>query len=100
MHYGGYVYILCNKNRNVLYTGVSADLRKRIYEHKHHHYSTAFTSKYNCTTLVYYCSFERIEMAIKEEKRIKSGSRQQKIDLINAMNPDWEDLWVTVQNWD
>jgi putative endonuclease len=100
MHHGGYVYILCSNNRKVLYTGVTSDLRKRIHEHRSKHYSNSFTSKYNCSNLIYYCFYERIEMAIAEEKRIKGGNRQQKINLINTMNVDWRDLWEEVQHWD
>ncbi|MFA6151223.1 MAG: GIY-YIG nuclease family protein [Chitinophagaceae bacterium] len=99
IHYGGYVYILCNTKRTVLYTGVTSDLFNRIQRHRHHIYGNSFTAKYNCTRLVYYAAFERIESAIAEEKRIKGGSRQQKIDMITVMNPDWNDLWSQVQHW-
>jgi putative endonuclease len=99
MHYGGHVYIVCNNNRNVLYTGVTSALRKRIHQHKNKYYPDSFTARYHCATLVYYCFYKRIEMAIAEEKRIKGGSRQQKIDLINSINPLWEDLWATIQYW-
>ena len=100
MRYGAYVYIVCSNNRNVLYTGVSTDLRKRIHEHKHKHYIISFTSRYNCSVLVYYRFFQQITLAIQEEKRIKGCSRQHKLDLINEMNPDWKDLWLEVQHWD
>jgi putative endonuclease len=100
MYHGGYVYILCSNNQNVLYTGVSSGLRKRVYEHRHKYYPNSFTAKYNCTKLVYYNFFDTIELAIAEEKRLKGGSRQRKIDLINAMNPEWKDLWEIVSQWD
>ncbi len=100
MQKGGYVYILCSNNRNALYTGVCADLRKRVYEHKNKHYTNSFSAKYECAVLVYYCHYDGIEAAIAEEKRIKGGSRLQKLNLINAMNPEWRDLWKEVQDWD
>lgn len=100
MHYGGYVYILCSNNQLVLYVGVTSDLRSRIHEHRTKHYPQSFTAKYNCSRLVYYSSFERIELAIAEEKRIKGGNRKAKIDLINTMNPEWKDLWMDVKEWD
>jgi putative endonuclease len=100
MHYGAYVYILCSNNQLVLYVGVTSNLRGRIHEHKNKYYPQSFTAKYNCNRLVYYYFYERIEMAIAEEKRIKGGSRKAKIDLINTMNPEWKDLWIDVKEWD
>jgi putative endonuclease len=100
MHFGGYVYILCSNNQLVLYTGVTSDLHKRIHEHKIKYYSQSFTAKYNCTRLVYYCFFERIEQAISEEKRIKGGNRKAKLNLINSINPEWKDLWTKIKEWD
>jgi putative endonuclease len=67
---GGYVYIITNKNRTVLYTGVTSNLYARIFEHKEG-IGSAFTSKYNCTDLLYYEFHEHIEIAIKREKQIK-----------------------------
>ena len=100
MHYGGYVYILCSNNQHVLYVGVTSNLRKRIHEHREKHFPKSFTAKYNCNRLVYYCFFERIDLAIIEEKRIKGGSRKAKIDLIDLINPEWRDLWIDVKEWD
>jgi putative endonuclease len=94
MQYGGTVYMVTNKHHTTLYIGVTTNLALRIYQHKTKKFTTGFTSKYNCDKLVYYKSFNRIEKAIAEEKRIKGGSRQKKIDLINKMNPTWEDLYV------
>lgn len=92
MEKGGAVYILTNKYNKVLYTGVTSDLAIRIIEHKEKHYKNSFTAKYNVDKLVYYIGFHTIEEAIAEEKRIKGGSRKQKINLIESINPHWNDL--------
>jgi putative endonuclease len=93
MERGGCVYILTNKNRTTLYTGVTSDLYSRIYQHKSFYFSKSFTSKYNCTLLVYYCFYPTIEEAIAAEKQIKGGSRRKKLDKIDAFNPEWKDLF-------
>jgi putative endonuclease len=90
---GGCVYITTNKQHTVLYTGVTSDLPDRIWKHKNKSYPDAFSAKYNCDKLVYYELYATIEEAIAAEKVIKSGSRQKKIKLINAMNPEWKDLY-------
>ena len=87
-----YVYILTNKYNKVLYIGVTADLRKRIWEHREK-LVDGFTKRYNVTKLVYYEMFSDIRDAIAREKQIKAGSRQKKIDLIIRMNPEWRDLY-------
>ena len=92
MERGGYVYIMTNKHHTTLYTGVTSKLIVRINQHKSKEFANSFTSRYNCDKLVYYNGFPTIDEAIAEEKRIKGGSRQDKIDLINKMNPKWEDL--------
>jgi putative endonuclease len=92
MKKAGTVYIMASPNGNVLYTGVTSDLVKRVWQHKTKFYPEGFTAKYNCVMLVYYQQFQRIEDAIAEEKRIKGGSRKQKEDLINAFNREWKDL--------
>ena len=92
MERGGAIYILTNKNNTVLYTGVTSDLRKRLYEHKNKLYTTSFTKKYNVSKLVYFEAFPLIEEAIAREKQIKGGSRKKKIELINSLNPEWNDL--------
>ncbi|MFV0376234.1 MAG: GIY-YIG nuclease family protein [Mangrovibacterium sp.] len=89
---GGTTYILTNKNHTVLYVGVSSDLIGRMYKHKNKVYETSFTRKYNVDKLVWYEVFHSIEEAIDREKQLKGGSRQKKLDLINAMNPNWNDL--------
>ncbi|MBO1223687.1 MAG: GIY-YIG nuclease family protein [Candidatus Scalindua sediminis] len=89
-HY--YVYIMTNKKNTVLYTGVTNNLRRRVYEHKEK-LIKGFTKKYNITKLVYCEVFDRIGDAITREKQIKGGSRQKKIDLINSINKDWQNLY-------
>jgi putative endonuclease len=76
----------------VLYTGVTNDLKRRVFEHKSKR-GGGFTSKYNVTKLVYYEATSNPRSAIAREKQIKAGSRQKKIDLINGMNSEWKDLY-------
>ncbi len=97
MEKGGYVYILTNKNKTVLYTGVTSFLKKRIHEHRTGTFKKSFTSRYNIYFLVYYEGFHYIDEAIAREKQIKGGSRKKKEDLINSMNPEWRDLTDTVE---
>ena len=87
-----YVYILTNKVNTVLYTGVTSDLQRRVYEHKHK-LVDGFTKKYKVDKLVYFEVGNDIYTAITREKQIKAGSRQRKIDLINASNKEWRDLY-------
>jgi putative endonuclease len=82
---------MTNKHNTVLYTGVTNDLKRRVYEHKSG--LGGFTSKYNITKLVYYEACDNIYSAIAREKQIKGGSRQKKVDLINTMNSHWKDLY-------
>jgi len=91
MHKQYYIYIMTNKLNRVLYTGLTNNLEKRVYEHKSKMIES-FTKKYNVNKLVYYEEFDDINEAITREKQIKSGSRQKKIDLITEMNPSWKDL--------
>jgi len=89
---GRAVYILTNKNKTTLYVGVTSDITRRIYEHRSGKLQNSFTKKYNLNILVYYEGFHRIEDAIAREKQIKGGSRLKKEQLINSINPEWEDL--------
>ena len=84
--------MMTNRNKTVIYTGVTNDLKRRVQEHKDKK-GSSFTRKYNITTLVYYESFDRIYDAIAAEKKIKSGSRAKKIALIESTNPGWKDLY-------
>ena len=86
------VYILANKRNGTLYTGVTSNLIKRIYEHKNG-ITKGFAYKYDCNMLVYYAVFYTMEAAIVEEKRIKGGNRKRKIELIEGMNSHWYDLY-------
>jgi putative endonuclease len=85
------VYILTNSRHTVLYTGVTNNLERRLSEHKSK-LGSAFTKKYNVDQLVYYECGDDINSAITREKQIKAGSRQDKVNLINSINPDWKDL--------
>ncbi|MEI6180952.1 MAG: GIY-YIG nuclease family protein [Chloroflexales bacterium] len=85
-----YVYIMTNHSRT-LYTGVTNNLVRRVYEHQHH-LVPGFTSRYKLTQLVFYEETASIEAAIAREKQIKGWVRRKKIALIETMNPLWEDL--------
>lgn len=87
-----YVYILTNKSNTVLYTGVTNDIKRRVYEHKQK-LADGFTKKYNVDKLVYFEQGNDIKGAIFREKQIKAGSRKDKINLINSINKDWNDLF-------
>ncbi len=89
-HY--YVYLMTNKKNAVIYTGVTNDLIRRVYEHKEK-LVKSFTSRYNINKLVYYEVFRDVGCAIIREKQIKGGSRAKKIELINSMNLEWNDLY-------
>jgi len=87
-----YVYILTNKFNRVLYTGITNDIYRRVYEHKNK-LIKGFSSKYNVTKLIYYEVFDNVESAIVREKQIKGGSRKKKINFIMNMNPMFIDLY-------
>lgn len=90
-----YVYILTNFKNNVLYTGITNDLVRRVYEHKQK-LMAGFTQKYHVDKLVYFEIFQDPENAIKREKTIKNLLRSKKIDLIKANNTDFSDLYDTI----
>ena len=87
-----FVYIMTNKHNSVLYTGITKDLKRRVYEHRGK-LVPGFTNRYNVIKLVYYEVFQDPEGAILREKQIKAGSRRKKIDLIEGVNKAWEDLY-------
>ncbi|MBZ4043124.1 GIY-YIG nuclease family protein [Flavobacterium hibisci] len=88
--YTFYVYILTNKNRNVLYTGVTNNLKLRLQQHKSKLNPNSFTSKYNSHFLIHFEKFSWIQLAIEREKEIKNLSREKKLNLIKEMNPNLE----------
>lgn len=93
--HGGFVYILTNKQNTVLYTGVTEDLVKRIWQHREK-LIEGFTKKYNVNKLVYYEQFASIIEAIQREKQIKGGSRNKKLSLVAGLNPTWKDLYEEI----
>lgn len=90
-----YVYIATNAQNNVLYTGVTGNLIRRIYEHKSG-LTSGFTQKYHINKLVFYEVFEDINEAIKREKQLKGGSRAKKLKLVESKNPGYEDLYPKI----
>lgn len=86
------IYIMANKRNGTLYTGVTSDLPRRVYEHKHE-VVPGFTSRYGCNLLVYYEQCDSMVSAIEREKQIKGGSRKKKLALIESLNPTWQDLY-------
>ena len=86
------VYIMTNKNNTVPYTGVTGDLRRRAFQHRHQ-MCKGFTKKYNIMKLVYYEIAQDPYNAITREKQIKAGSRKKKLELIDSINPEWRDLY-------
>ena len=89
----GYIYIMTNKNKTTLYIGVTNDLKKRYLEHKNHLIKHSFTSKYNLDFCVYYEYFYSIEQAIEREKQLKKWRREKKEELINTINPNWQNIF-------
>ena len=90
--YNFYVYIITNKNKKVLYTGVTNNLQRRLQEHKEKITPNSFTARYNVAFLLYYEHFGWIQLAIAREKEIKLMNREVKEALINTINPDWNFL--------
>ena len=87
-----FIYIMTKKTNRVLYTGVTNNLLRRIYEHKEK-LNEGFTKRYNVNKLVYYEIFTDPLSAITREKQIKAGSRKKKLNMITNMNPEWKDLY-------
>ena len=93
----GYVYIVTNKPRGTLYIGVTANLGKRIWEHKNH-FVKGFSYKYNLDHLVWFEAHETIYSAISKEKQLKNWKRGWKVALVEGVNPEWRDLyWELVE---
>jgi putative endonuclease len=88
-----YVYIMTNKSNTTLYTGVTNNLQRRVFEHKNGN-GSEFTKKCQTNKLVYYEIGGDIKAVIEREKQIKAGSRRDKVKLINTNNPEWKDLSI------
>jgi len=86
------VYIMGSRRNGTLYTGVTSNLVQRVHQHREE-LAPGFTSRYGCKMLVWYEPHEDMAAAIAREKQIKGGSRQKKLALIEAMNPQWRDLY-------
>jgi putative endonuclease len=89
------VYIMANRRNGTLYTGVTSDLLKRAYEHREG-LAPGFTKRYGCKMLIWYELHETMTSAIEREKQLKAGSRKKKLALIEALNPEWEDLYESL----
>ncbi len=90
-----FVYILSNKTNTVLYIGVTSNIIKRIYEHKHN-LVDGFTKQYRVHKLIYYEQYQNIHDALNREKQLKSGSRKRKESLITFLNAEWKDLYDSI----
>jgi putative endonuclease len=88
----GYFYIMTNAHHTVLYCGATNDLHRRVQEHKNGAYASSFTLRYNINKLVYFEIFSFAADAFAREKQVKAGSRKKKTDLIESINPEWQDL--------
>ncbi len=95
-HEAGAVYILCNKAQTVLYTGVTNNLVRRVFEHREHVEPRSFTARYRVNRLVCYEAFDDIVAAIQREKQIKGWTRARKNALVAHTNPTWSDLWSQI----
>ena len=91
----GYIYFMTNRSNNVLYIGVTNSLTRRIVEHAEGH-GSVFTSKYNCSKLIYFEIFPTIEQALAREKQLKHFKREWKNQLVETINPEWKDLSESV----
>ncbi len=91
-----YVYILSDKLNRTIYTGVTNDLVRRVYEHRIHADPKSFTAQYDIRKLVYYEGTSDVRVALEREKQIKGWVRRKKNELVNSMNPQWEDLYESI----
>jgi putative endonuclease len=93
----GFVYFMSNKKRNVIYIGVTRNLRKRVKEHKERINSQSFAARYNCIDLIYYEYYDFLSAAIAREKQLKNWNRKWKDELIEQQNPKLRDLYEDLQ---
>ncbi len=89
----GYVYIMSNKNRTVLYVGVTSEIKERVDKHKTKHYPNSFSKRYNVFDLMYFEVWDKIDEAIKREKQLKNWHSNWKWNLIKENNPELKDLY-------
>jgi len=89
----GYVYLITNAHNNVIYVGVTSELKVRIKKHRDKHYPNAFSARYNLYKLVYFEIIDNMSEAKAREKQLKAGSRAKKLALINSLNPGFRDLY-------
>lgn len=94
----GFVYIVSNPRRTVLYIGVTSNLERRLQQHKSRAID-GFSKKYNCTDLVWWQQGDSIVSAIEREKQLKGWTRKRKNELIDKQNPQWTDLCVALFGW-
>ena len=92
-----YVYILANVTNTAIYIGVTNDLVRRMYEHRHEMDAGSYTAKYHIHKLVYYEYTTDVRSAIEREKQLKGWNRARKNKLVNSRNPNWEDLYESIQ---
>jgi len=93
----GFVYILSNKSDSVLYVGFTDDLIGRTTQHKENYYPKSFSARYNTDKLVYYEELENLDAAYARERQLKGYSRDRKINLVQAINPTFRDLFEEVK---
>mgnify|MGYP002540424845 CR=1 FL=1 len=91
-----YVYILTNANKNLIYIGVTNNLIRRVYEHKHHLDKGSYTARYNIDQLVYFEETSDVEAAISREKQLKGWNRARKNRLVESKNPEWKDIYTQI----
>ena len=88
-----YVYIMASAKNGTIYIGVTNDIARRVFEHKTNENKKSFTARYKIHKLVYLESYNNIDFAIDREKQLKRWTRNKKKDLIESMNPEWDDLY-------
>lgn len=91
-----YVYILTNANKNLIYIGVTNNLIRRVYEHKHHLDKGSYTARYNIDQLVYFEETSDVEAAISRERQLKGWNRVRKNRLVESKNPEWKDIYTQI----
>ena len=96
----GYVYIMASGKRCTLYVGVTSNIAARVDEHKRKADPKSFTARYGCDRLVWFERYDWVSDAIDREKQVKHWNRQWKIDLIEATNPEWDDLPISWQDYE